>query len=52
MLHAIIGDMMSVSKDTIKELGGNDTTKTGEEFMALQNSHLKKPISAENAPVT
>jgi hypothetical protein len=43
--------MMAVSNDTIKELGGNDATKTGEEFIELQKTHLKKTCSAENTPI-
>lgn len=35
LLQAIIGDMISVSDDTTKELGGLDKTKTSEEFMKL-----------------
>jgi ABC-type nitrate/sulfonate/bicarbonate transport system ATPase subunit len=51
LLQAVIGDMMYVSNETIKELGGNDATLTGEEFIKLQKTYLKKPIGKENQPV-
>ena len=35
LLQAIIGDMMAVSEETVKGLGGADKTKTAKEFVEL-----------------
>lgn len=50
LLQAIIGDMMYVSDATIKDLGGLDATKTGEEFIKLQKSYLKDTIIKSDQP--
>lgn len=42
--------MMYVSDATIKDLGGLDATKTGEEFIKLQKSYLKDTIIKSDQP--